>query len=360
MPDDIFEPESGSDKPQPQHVASTRAAYNVVTDTVIGVNVRKSDNVFQAIFIGVSMLLLAAVGGLMTAWNAQWEMPWYGGALIGAGSVKARDGRRAAASDWMELEQKRGISITSTTLQFPYRDRVVNLLDTPGHRDFSEDTYRVLAAADAAVMVLDAAKGIEPQTLKLFEVVRERNLPLLTFVNKWDRPGRDGLLRLMDAARDRAFDVVIVEALDRLSRDQEDLAGIYKRLTFAGVEIRAVHEGRADGAADEHGRFARTDLVQRLPQRLRHVEARHFRGTGGRAPVARDVDRHAAEPRREPRHLVDPAGLVHRIGMNERHHRAGTAHAFVIERSVDVRHDTLLCRMEWCARRDPAVSSAVT
>lgn len=119
----------------------------------------------------------------------------YGGALhgSGAGAVKAREGRRSATSDWMELEQKRGISITSTVLQFPYRDHVVNLLDTPGHRDFSEDTYRVLAAADAAVMVLDAAKGIEPQTLKLFEVCRSRGLPLLTFINKWDRPGYESL-----------------------------------------------------------------------------------------------------------------------------------------------------------------------
>src|SRR5215218_560824 len=118
----------------------------------------------------------------------------YGGALSGeAGAVRGRGGQRSATSDWMELEQKRGISITSTVLQFPHRGHVLNLLDTPGHRDFSEDTYRVLAAADAAVMVLDAAKGIEPQTLKLFEVCRERNLPLLTFVNKWDRPGRDPL-----------------------------------------------------------------------------------------------------------------------------------------------------------------------
>ncbi len=118
----------------------------------------------------------------------------YGGALTSeAGSVKGKTGRRSATSDWMEMEQKRGISITSTVLQFPYRDHVINLLDTPGHRDFSEDTYRVLAAADAAVMVLDAAKGIEPQTLKLFEVCRARNMPLLTFINKWDRPGRDAL-----------------------------------------------------------------------------------------------------------------------------------------------------------------------
>ncbi|MDQ3107630.1 MAG: GTP-binding protein, partial [Actinomycetota bacterium] len=117
----------------------------------------------------------------------------YAGAVAEAGAVKARSGRRSATSDWMAMEQQRGISITSTVLQFTYRDHVVNLLDTPGHRDFSEDTYRVLAAADAAVMVLDVAKGIEAQTLKLFEVCRARNLPILTFLNKYDRPGRDPL-----------------------------------------------------------------------------------------------------------------------------------------------------------------------
>src|SRR3954468_4815093 len=121
----------------------------------------------------------------------------YGGAVQEAGAVKARGERRRATSDWMGVEQKRGISITSTVLQFPYRDHVLNLLDTPGHRDFSEDTYRVLAAADAAIMVLDSAKGIEPQTLKLFEVCRDRGLPLLTFLNKYDRPGR-GPLELLD------------------------------------------------------------------------------------------------------------------------------------------------------------------
>src|SRR5688572_9396086 len=126
----------------------------------------------------------------------------YGGAVQQAGAVKARAGRRSATSDWMAMEQQRGISITSTVLQFTYRDHAVNLLDTPGHRDFSEDTFRVLAAADAAVMVLDAAKGIEPQTLKLFEVCRERNLPLLSFINKWDRPGR-GPLELIDEIEER-------------------------------------------------------------------------------------------------------------------------------------------------------------
>jgi peptide chain release factor 3 len=115
------------------------------------------------------------------------------GAVVSAGSVKAKAGGRAATSDWMELEQTRGISITSAAMQFEYGDHVINLLDTPGHKDFSEDTYRVLAAVDAVVMVLDAAKGIEPQTLKLFEVCRSRNLPVLTFLNKFDRPSRDPL-----------------------------------------------------------------------------------------------------------------------------------------------------------------------
>lgn len=117
----------------------------------------------------------------------------YAGAVSEAGAVKARAGRRAVTSDWMAMEQQRGISVTSTVLQFNYRDHVFNLLDTPGHRDFSEDTYRVLAAVDAAIMVLDAAKGIEAQTLKLFEVCRAREIPIITFINKYDRPGRDPL-----------------------------------------------------------------------------------------------------------------------------------------------------------------------
>ena len=126
----------------------------------------------------------------------------YAGAVAEAGAVKARAGRRKATSDWMAMEQQRGISITSTVLQFTYRDHVVNLLDTPGHRDFSEDTYRVLAAADAAVMVLDVAKGVEAQTLKLFEVCRAREVPVLTFLNKYDRPGREPL-ELLDEIEDQ-------------------------------------------------------------------------------------------------------------------------------------------------------------
>lgn len=114
-------------------------------------------------------------------------------AIDTAGAVHGKSGRAGVTSDWMEMERKRGISITSAVLQFAYRDHVINLLDTPGHGDFSEDTYRVLAAVDAAVMLLDAAKGLEPQTLKLFDVCRTRGIPVLTFVNKWDRAGREAL-----------------------------------------------------------------------------------------------------------------------------------------------------------------------
>ena len=117
----------------------------------------------------------------------------YGGAIHEAGAVKARRSQRHATSDWMEMEQQRGISITSTVLQFDYQGYQINLLDTPGHQDFSEDTYRTLAAADNAVMLIDAAKGLEPQTRKLFEVCQLRSLPIFTFVNKLDRPGREAL-----------------------------------------------------------------------------------------------------------------------------------------------------------------------
>lgn len=117
----------------------------------------------------------------------------YGGAVQLAGSVTARKNQRATTSDWMELEKKRGISISSTVLQFDYKTFQVNLLDTPGHNDFSEDTYRVLTAVDAAIMVIDAGKGIESQTLKLFEVCRTRGVPIFTFMNKLDRPTLDPL-----------------------------------------------------------------------------------------------------------------------------------------------------------------------
>ena len=115
----------------------------------------------------------------------------YGGAIQQAGSVKGKQSARHAVSDWMEIEKQRGISVTSSVLQFEYDGRCVNILDTPGHQDFSEDTYRTLMAADAAVMVIDAAKGVEAQTIKLFKVCTLRHIPIFTFINKMDREARD-------------------------------------------------------------------------------------------------------------------------------------------------------------------------
>jgi peptide chain release factor 3 len=115
----------------------------------------------------------------------------YAGAIHIAGSVKARKSSRYATSDWMEIERQRGISVASSVMQMEYRDCVINLLDTPGHKDFSEDTYRVLTAVDAALMVIDAANGIEAQTLRLLEVCRAQATPVITFVNKMDREVRE-------------------------------------------------------------------------------------------------------------------------------------------------------------------------
>jgi peptide chain release factor 3 len=184
----------------------------------------------------------------------------YAGALSEAGSVKARTGRRSATSDWMEMEQKRGISITSTVLQFPYRGVVCNLLDTPGHRDFSEDTYRVLAAVDAVVMVLDSAKGIEPQTLKLFEVCRLRRLPVLTFLNKFDRPGQE-----------------ILELLDEVDRE----IGLRPTPVTWPVGISGDLRGVIDRRSGEFIRFTRTIRGQSIapeelvsPERAAHEEGK--------------------------------------------------------------------------------------
>jgi len=115
----------------------------------------------------------------------------YGGAIQLAGTVKGRKASRHATSDWMALEQQRGISVTSSVMQFPYRERIVNLLDTPGHEDFSEDTYRTLTAVDSALMVIDCAKGVEQRTIKLMDVCRLRDTPIMTFINKLDRDGRE-------------------------------------------------------------------------------------------------------------------------------------------------------------------------
>ena len=125
----------------------------------------------------------------------------FGGAIQLAGEVKAKKDRMNTRSDWMKIERERGISVVTSVMTFEYGDNVFNLLDTPGHEDFADDTYRTLSAVDSAVMVIDAAKGIEPRTLKLFEVCRLRDIPIVTFVNKMDREARN---TVRDPRRDRA------------------------------------------------------------------------------------------------------------------------------------------------------------
>ena len=165
----------------------------------------------------------------------------YGGAIHVAGQVSARKRQRQATSDWMALERERGISITSTVLQFPYRGYTINLLDTPGHQDFGEDTYRTLLAADSAVMLIDAAKGVEPQTKKLFAICRERGIPLFTFMNKLDRPSRNPLELL-----DELESVLGIGAfpMNWPLGDGDDFKGVYDR------RARTVHvfERSAHGA----------------------------------------------------------------------------------------------------------------
>ena len=168
----------------------------------------------------------------------------YGGAIHMAGSVKARRAARHATSDWMELEKQRGISVTTSVMQFVYGDRVINILDTPGHQDFSEDTYRTLAAADAAVMLIDAAKGVEPQTEKLFRVCQLRRIPVFTFVNKMDRHGLDPLDLLENIERHLGLRCCPVNW------------PIFDGARFMGVYERASRRVFAFEADEQHGATA--------------------------------------------------------------------------------------------------------
>jgi peptide chain release factor 3 len=191
----------------------------------------------------------------------------YGGAVNLAGSVSARKAQRQATSDWMAMERERGISITSTVLSFPYRGRQINLLDTPGHQDFSEDTYRTLTAADSAVMVLDAARGIEPQTLKLFEVCRRQGIPIFTFINKLDRPAQSPLELLDEIERTLGMAVC---PMNWPIGDGPDFQGVYDRATDA------VH------------RFERTEHgAHRAPVRVAGIDDPTLDSLLGAGPAAR-------------------------------------------------------------------------
>ena len=161
----------------------------------------------------------------------------YGGAIAQAGVVKGKKNSRAATSDWMEIEKQRGISVTSSVMQFQYEGFCINILDTPGHQDFSEDTYRTLMAADSAVMVIDGAKGVEPQTRKLFKVCAMRHIPIFTFVNKMDRESKDPFDLLDEVERELGIETY---AMNWPIGSGKDFQGVYDRehgslLFFSGV-----------------------------------------------------------------------------------------------------------------------------
>jgi peptide chain release factor 3 len=166
----------------------------------------------------------------------------FGGAIQLAGTVKGRKAARHATSDWMRLEQQRGISVTSSVMQFPYEGRIVNLLDTPGHEDFSEDTYRTLTAVDSALMVIDCAKGVEERTIKLMEVCRLRDTPIMTFINKLDRDGREPMELLDEIERILKIQCAPVTWPIGMGRD---LKGIYHLLEDRIYIYRESEKGRA-------------------------------------------------------------------------------------------------------------------
>lgn len=168
----------------------------------------------------------------------------FGGAIQMAGEVKARGDRRRATSDWMKVEQERGISVASSVMTFEYNGIMHNLLDTPGHEDFSEDTYRVLTAVDSAIMVLDAAKGIETQTLKLFEVCRLRDIPIITFINKMDRDGQE-VFDLLDEVEDK-LQLSVVPASWPIGMGR-DFKGCYD---IFNDELLIFERGKGDSVSD--------------------------------------------------------------------------------------------------------------
>jgi peptide chain release factor 3 len=212
----------------------------------------------------------------------------FGGAIQLAGTVKGRKASRHATSDWMAMEQERGISITSSVMQFPYRDRIVNLLDTPGHEDFSEDTYRTLTAVDSALMVIDCAKGVEQRTIKLMEVCRLRDTPIMTFINKLDRDGREPVDLLDEIESVLAIHCAPVTWPIGMGRE---LKGVYHLLQDRIYLYSAVGRQRAsaissiDGLASEAAAAALGDNYARFCEEIELVK--------GACP-ALDVDEYLA------------------------------------------------------------------
>ena len=206
----------------------------------------------------------------------------YSGMIHTAGMVRGRKGRKMAASDWMSMEQERGISITASAMQFVYKDVVINILDTPGHEDFSEDTYRTLTAADCAIMVVDAGKGVEKQTRKLFEVCRLRKIPILTFINKMDMPGRDPL-DLMDELE--TLLQIQCFAYNWPIGSGKEFCGVYDRMSDECLLFTKTATGGAQPALIERTTLDNPKILERInATELEKVkEELHLLGTAGNA-----------------------------------------------------------------------------
>ena len=190
------------------------------------------------------------------------QMLLFGGVIRSAGTVKARKTGHYATSDWMEIEKQRGISVTSSVMQFEYDGKRINILDTPGHEDFSEDTYRTLMAVDAAVMVIDSAKGIEPQTKKLFKVVKQRGIPIFTFMNKLDRDGRPPLDLIAELE-----DLLSIEgvAMNWPIGSGQTLQGLYD---IANNQVELYHKDGEDRflPLDQDGNLPESEPLSQNPQ----------------------------------------------------------------------------------------------
>ena len=268
----------------------------------------------------------------------------YAGAIELAGAVRGRKARKHATSDWMALEQERGISITAAALEFELDGRRMALLDTPGHKDFSEDTYRALIAADSVVMVIDAANGVEEQTRKLFEVCRRHRLPILTFVNKFDRPARDPLELLDDIERTLGISAAPV---NWPVGNAEHFRGVYdiqaRHLLLYERESQGQYRAPVDvsdlddpdaRALDRRQRLRAVPRVARRDPHRRHALRR--RGIPGRAPDAgvlrqrddqlrpravparaRRAGAAAAAPRERPRHRQPDRRALHRLRLQD-------------------------------------------
>ncbi|MGH7255975.1 MAG: GTP-binding protein, partial [Nitrospirales bacterium] len=195
----------------------------------------------------------------------------HSGLIRTAGMVGSRKTTKLAASDWMAMEQERGISITASAMQFPYKGTIVNLLDTPGHQDFSEDTYRTLTAADCAVMVIDAAKGVEVQTRKLFEVCRLRGIPVITLINKMDLPGRPPLDLMTEVEEVLGIQA---SAMNWPAGSGSEFAGVADRVTRRLLLFTKMAAGGAVKAAITTLALDDPAVAQRLPQDL-HEQLRH-------------------------------------------------------------------------------------